>query len=365
MKLNYIEWYLVELRQCLTDEVRIEKQNSLMFETRNHLESLVEEFRKQGMDEKSSQLAAIERFGTPGCVAQNFVDGSRRVNNQKLSLLCGVLLTVFTIYFVVMAMMEPRMERFSGWYMPGLWGSILTRIGSPLILGYVGYTLILKRAPKALWYLLPVIVTLVIGPIFAYKWTFYAGLNAVPRPVNYAQMHFEHRILTAQNEKISKVEHQAVQLLRAELASTNLIDKLKEGATFSISEASYNKVGIGNEMSEDDQRFSQTVGQIYPMNRSASIAKITLKGPISGHKIRETILGKIASCQWQNRLRGKTIAEMAAGLNLPVKTRLELFIQPLIGSLLLFHIPACWLTCFIIAKLRSPRRNRFRRTELA
>ena len=337
MKLNYIEWYLVELRQCLTDEVTIEKQNSLMFETRNHLGSLVEELRGQGMDEKSSQLAAIERFGTPEYVAHNFLDASRRFNNQRTALICGVLLTGFTIYFVIMAMMESRMSRSAGWYMSSISSSLLMSTVTPLILGYAAYTFVLKRAPKALWYFLPVLVTLAIGPIVAYKNTFYAGFNEAPRAVSYAQMHFEHQILTAQNEKLKVVEHQAVQLLRTELVNAKLIDKLKEGDTFTVSEASYNE--IGNEMSDDDQRFSQTIGQLYPMNRSANIAKVTLNGPLAGHKIRETILGKIASSQWQSRLRGKTLAEMERGLNTPVMSRLELFVRPLVGPLLLFHIP--------------------------
>ena len=101
------------------------------------------------------------------------------------------------------------------------------------------------------------------------------------------------------------------------------------------------------------------------MNRSANIAKVTLNGPLAGHKIRETILGKIASSQWQSRLRGKTLAEMERGLNTPVMSRLELFVRPLVGPLLLFHIPACWLTCLVVAKLRNPRRNRIRRAGLA
>lgn len=365
MKLNYIDWYLVELRQCLTDEVKMERQNSLMFETRNHLESLVEEFREQGMDEKSSQLAAIERFGTPEHVAQKFLDRARRFNNQKATLVCGILLTAYTIYFVVMAMTELRMERFSGWFMPGIWGSLLTTISSPLILGYAAYTIILKRAPKSPWYFLPILATLVVGPMMAYRNTFYAGFNEELRPVNYSQLHFEHQYLTAQNEKISRVEHQVVQQLRSELVNAQMIDKLRDGAKFTILEPSYKTEIVGTEMSEDNQRFSNVIGQRYPISRTISIASITVEGPISGHKIRETILEKIASCQWQNRLRGTTLAAMSAGLNIPVKSRLERFVRPLIGSLLLFHIPACWLTCLVIAKLRSPRRNRIRRAGLA
>ena len=39
MKLNYIEWYLVELRRLIGDSVPLEKQNSLLHESKNHLKA--------------------------------------------------------------------------------------------------------------------------------------------------------------------------------------------------------------------------------------------------------------------------------------------------------------------------------------
>lgn len=74
MKLDYINWYLVELRRNLIGRVTSEQEFALASQTKSHLESLTEEYISQGMDPESAQRASVERFGTPTAIARSFVE---------------------------------------------------------------------------------------------------------------------------------------------------------------------------------------------------------------------------------------------------------------------------------------------------
>lgn len=74
MKLDYINWYLVELKRHLLGRVSSEQEFALCAQTKNHLESLAEEYEGQGMDADSAQHASVERFGKPETIARLYLE---------------------------------------------------------------------------------------------------------------------------------------------------------------------------------------------------------------------------------------------------------------------------------------------------
>lgn len=74
MKLDYINWYLVELKRHLLGRVSSEQEFALCAQTKNHLESLAEEYEGQGMDADSAQHASVERFGRPETIARLYLE---------------------------------------------------------------------------------------------------------------------------------------------------------------------------------------------------------------------------------------------------------------------------------------------------
>ncbi|MCX7801069.1 MAG: hypothetical protein N2109_12115 [Fimbriimonadales bacterium] len=75
---RYIEWYLAELERRLARRVTRERLHQLLAETETHLSERSEELRREGMEPRAAELAAIDAFGPPERLAALELGSQRR-----------------------------------------------------------------------------------------------------------------------------------------------------------------------------------------------------------------------------------------------------------------------------------------------
>ena len=203
MNLSYIDWYLVEIRRRLHGSLPLDQLNSFEFETRNHLECQTEEFVTQGMDQKSAQIAAIERFGTPEDVADRCLESAKKATNRLVAAIGGLAFILF-----VLVNQFTQMNSLHGYSNTFTYGSRMIW----LILGFGLFAIIIGRMPKFRWFLFPAFTILALGTITGYKSTFYVPMSSSSGPtINYAELHQRYSRLKSEHYQFETVEHQAAE----------------------------------------------------------------------------------------------------------------------------------------------------------
>lgn len=110
MNLNYLDWYLVELRQHLHGRVSAEQEESLLAQSRMHLEALTEELQAEGLSVEESGKEAALRFGRPEIIARDYMKAIVS-KPKRLSPIVNIFLALalsFILFFaMVMLPFEP------------------------------------------------------------------------------------------------------------------------------------------------------------------------------------------------------------------------------------------------------------------
>jgi hypothetical protein len=351
VKLNYIDWYLVELRRRLLDSMPLDQESSFILETKNHLESLTEEFVTNGMDPRAAEVAAIERFGTPDKIASDCILGIRRVRERRLIQFTTVMLGIF----------------FSN--MRGYpYASVFTYTLAPLIIVFGLYALVLGKLPARQWFVMPAVCIALMGIFTGFRSTYYDSPGTLSTVMNYRDLHDQYEQLRTQNLVAVKTEHDTADKWRALLATAK---DMKSGETVEIPRIIYEEHrnhslnNGGYEMSYEgsyspmvfDEVSNKTSFRFLPAEKT-----LQLKGPLTAHDVRSAILGRITEVQSKSQRRNGMLLAMQRGLNISVRSRIQTYVSGPLAIYMCFICPVALLVSFMMSKIRN--RIRFREKNL-
>ncbi len=352
MKLNYIDWYLVELRRRLIDSMPLDQESSFILETRNHLESLTEEFVTNGMDQRAAEVAAIERFGTPDKIASDCILGIRRKRERRLIQFAGIMLAIWTTDVVWDGVSNLRGYPFGYTYSLTL---------APLIILFGLYSLVLGKLPSRAWYALPATCIVAFGIYSGIRSTFYAPPNTFGAAENYRELHDHYGQLREQHLIASKMEHETAEAWRAMLPAAK---DMKSGQTLEIPRIVYQEsrhhvagYDFGQSPTIVDDETRKATFRYMPVEK-----KLELMGPLTAHDVRSTLLGRIREVQSRGNGREATLIPMQRGLNISVRNRIKTFVSGPLAIYMFIIGPLSLLASFLTSKVRN--RIRFREKNL-
>ncbi len=366
MNLNYIEWYVVELGKHLSSAVPLDKQNSLLHETKNHLSSLVEEFQSQGMDEKTSQLAAIDRFGAPEKIAAQFLESLNSRQGRAFVTLLNLALFIAICVIVTGLILSPN-ELIRG-------GPIMTIV--PIAMSYGLYTLLRGRRPTAKWLLLPTAMSVVIGLPSAYYLTaFTSNRGYLSHVMPYGALRKQVLGLRAEMQTQDKFLRPYMDSYRAALKDPKVKDGLKSGDKFSVpsyqhsnSKGVYVTIASAYKMKSlisQDSNLVQLQGSEFSVGTVKDRKPEVLTGPMTGHAFRQYFIEQLDSQRRSRIMDESALGQLEAGLNMSVFERAKLFAFWVATSTLLFGLPAAWIASWLAFLIRNSLRFRTRKIGLA
>ena len=369
MNLSYIDWYLVEIRRHLHGSLPLDRLNSFEFETRNHLESQTEDFVTQGMDQKSAQIAAIERFGTPGDIAEQcLIQGKRSISNTSRTVLgLGFVVFVFATLFNQLS------------YIHGFPNSYVTGSNSNwLIFGFAVFAFLVKRIPRVGWFLLPPVAIVGLGTACGYFSTFYAPMSNSPvPPMSYASLHHRYLVLRDEQSGFTKVEHEAAKYWREVMVKAKdlgpndtlliprIVYEMRRG------QAIYYPTFVGSDggsIATSGESTSATI--VSETNQFAfqymPVRKVlTLHGPLTSKEIRTVVSYRISEVEHRNKWRDTVLAGMQKSLNIPVTTRIWTVIGSQLTNYLFVVAPISFCVCFLATRIRGRVRVKTSKMKLA
>lgn len=366
MKLNYIEWYLVELRRRLLDSMPLDQESSFILETKYHLESLAEEFVTNGMDPRAAEIAAIERFGSPDKIASDCLISLRQIRERRLIQFASIAMAIVIILITLDGAMQGRGSRFSSYYLLSL---------SPLVITFGVFALIIGKLPSWKWFALPAICAALFGFVEGSRTTFYTlpGTFSVKKP--YAELHNQFGQLRTQHLVAAKAEHEAAESWRTLLASAK---DMKLGEVAKFPKLTYVVQNRGEpdytEQYYSSGIYSRSTGYSYSWTIYDSAHGHTsfrylpvetqddLKGPLTAHDVRLSLVRRITSAQANSHLREGILENMRLALNLSVKDRIQMAVSSRILGYLFAVGPLAFVVSFLTSKIR--RRVRFKANNL-
>jgi len=368
---------MVELRRHLNENVPLDKLNSLLFEAKNHLESLSEEFQSHGMDRRAAELASIDRFGAPNKVAGDFLLSLREVRERRLILVAAVATAFLIPYLVYRA------------YTGNSYFSISVATGENifLIAGALGlYALIRGKVPKFRWFAYPLALIVLLGSAFGFSNTFYRSPeNGLEYPTNYSSLHEQYLTLRSQHRDASALEHEAVADWQKAMASD---DGIAAGSKLSLPRITFEVKSYGQEASWPGSqvqpshvgnnpyvrywKFNTPVRTVMDpatsqkrFNMTPKLFRLEIAGPKSGKEVRSLLMGRVEEVRNVMEGRQRILGSMQNALNISVLERAKKMIGSFAPGYLFFAAPLAWLLSLILSKARNLFLFRSRRTRLA
>ena len=366
MKLSYIDWYLVEIERNLSDLVPLEKQNSLLNESNNHLSSLAEEFESQGMEEKASQLAAIDRFGTPEKIANQFIENFGNQKRRKPYTLLNILLFASICIVVFWLTVSPGDLIRNG----------IAMVVIPFAAIFGFYSVLHGKRASARWILLPTIMSLVIGIPAAFYFTVYnSGDSNNQHLVSYNSLRQQVLKLRSERQAINRFTEPYLKNYQALLNDPKYKDGLKRGETLSVpgyrssGSKGINIVFLPPQKStmyvaKDPNRVSLT-GSEFSFGTVKERKADILTGAMSGEEFRQTLLENLESAKRLDGWHESALGQLETGLNMPVLNRIKLLVFWVSLATLVLGVPASWISSWIGFAIRNWFRFRTRKTGLA
>ena len=367
MKLNYIEWYVVELGRNLSEKVPLEKRNSLLHESKNHLISLTEEFQAQGMDDKESQIAAIDRFGTPERITRQFLDNLNSKTGRAFVAILNIALFVATCAIVTYLVLSPNELVRNGVAITVL----------PIGATYGIYTLLRGRRPSTKWLLLPTTMSIVIGVPAAYFLTAYTNNGGfLSHVILYSTLREQTQGFRSEVQANEQFLKPYMDSYRVALGSPKYKDGLKAGETFSVSSYTCVRGSKGLYVIFDNPQkptmfVAKDPNKINLEGDDFSIGKFkagkpeVMAGPLSGTNFRSYFQERLDSKRRSQAMNESALNQLETALNMSLFERFKLFSFRVASATLLFGLPAAWIASWIAFAIRNLFRLPNRRFRLA
>lgn len=321
MRLDYKEWYLVELYGRLERNLGAHRTSMAISELREHLDETTEEFEKQGLDRSLATKSAVEALGTPLKVADAFVQGSSQHLNQLFSL--GLVILVF-LYSACFAGKNLALG-FSSYPLP------------TLLMLFLGTGLIVWKTKRglSLW-ILPASATLSAMGVAAGAY-FYVGYES-SRIMTRSTAQETLQYAKTQNQKSLQIEHEVFTEWKnsKDPKSVVTLPKLK----YTQEEYLTDKLG---------RRFvTQGHGTVvYEVFGTASKNGMEMVKP---EKYRERLGQLMVKIRSEQYARAKGISYLELSLNTPVKMRFAQRVQMVLTETIAFTAFLC-LMSGVIAKI--------------
>ena len=364
MNLSYVDWYLVELRRHVRESVRLEDETSLIAETKNHLESLVEELQSQGLDAEKAQLAAIERFGAPKEISRRFIEAAATKDGRKIGVGEVVVVALCLIAITFGMIMMPFDQGYG-----------VTAIACSLVVLLGIFTLFSGRMPNrrtiGIYAAFPIMIGVVSALFFSYHQTSPTGKPEVFLNQEVGQLVAK---LEAQNKDVTSAEDRMIARWKEIEKDPKLANGLSAGQTISIpgykhkggkgvyvmctpknGESTYvcngtEKISIGR----TDVDFGAIV------DRSPDV----FKGPLTASEFRHKMDDQINRAGWQRKYRSQAL-DILASTNGHYVEKFGFFAGYSTLAVWFVAIPSSLLFSLLMLKIHRLIRFRTRKMKLA
>jgi exonuclease VII small subunit len=364
MKLNYLDWYMVELRQNLHGRVSLEQEESLLSQSRMHLEALVEELESEGLSLEEAEKVAITRFGQPNAIARGYVEAVAPKRSGLSPFITGFLLVAISISVLIPMAMLPLDPKGVGVGFVAAFGFIFGLIG-----------LITKNVPSRMAFLTIAAIPLVCGLIAGTFLDFYQSegklATFLPR---HSLEEMRQRAVKTRSEKTA-FEDTMTKRWEQVLSDPKLVSGLKQGETYALPAfrvwgskgmfitASFRNGETKYLFTADDKVLLQ--GNDIDLGKFGERKPEMLAGPMTLAAIKTKINESLKSFERGRSWDQQTITQLTTAANQGIFEKLLYFAGPTELLLLCFAMPFGLLTSFLGSKFARHNWRRGRKLRLA
>ena len=367
MNLDYINWYLVELESKLSEAVPLEQQNSLLVETEIHLRSLSEDLQAQGMDLRSTQIAAIERFGTPDQIASRCLSNHSSPSSGRIHMFVKALLAIVSVSAVTYAVQSVN-------YVELIPYVSYTFAASVACFGLYGFAF--KRIPDYRWFMLPLATLFVFGAWIGSQKAFFSP-DSSPYPRLMPRQYIRDGYLAFKSEHlISRRNEQAAADKWRDILNKG--QGIPAGASLELPHltyrsmliwepkgSKYQKMTIVNPKPRKNQEFGYWNLYASQLAEFPTVSKLTLHGPLSFGIINAQLKEKLIAAHIAQSNRESILDRFRFSLNERIYERTSKIYSALLPTYLMLVFPASLLLSYLLAQLRKAIPTRYRNRRLA
>lgn len=352
MKLDYINWYLVELKRHLLGRVSSEQEFALCAQTKNHLESLAEEYEGQGMDIEAAQRASIERFGSPVAISRLYIDQILDPAKKVHWILVGLFWTLFV-----------------GIAFSGLLSGLL-RLGdyaAGQVAFLVGLTVLAalargKRLEGRFWAYssaIPVFLAVVIAPSIA---SIRNDRLQDAKIVSQSSLSETYLQAQRQNEVVTRFENGLMKQWEQILSNPSLRRGLVKGQSLQVPELRYSGskgIFITPNMKPGETYHKFTTSDLVSLSGTdIKIESVDFRkpevfvGPVAFEAIQNHIRENQDSVARARMWRQKVVGTLSRTANMHYAEKVAWMSIPTVVAILLIAWPTCWVVSTFALALR-------------
>lgn len=350
MNLSYLDWYLVELRQHLHGRVSAEQEESLLAQSRMHLEALTEELKGEGLSMEGAEKEAALRFGRPEIIAQTYVTAITS-KPKRLSSVVNIFLALALFFILVFSMFMLPFEPLK----IGV-GIVFAFAFSFFLIG-----LVTKRAFSRKTFLTVASLPILFGLAPAVFLDFYQSPGEMPTlstSTNLERM--RERAVKTRAQKTA-FEDSMKKRWEQVLNDPKLAMGLAKGETYAL--PAYQALGSRGVyisappvLTNENGHMFTAEDRVVLKGYNIDLGKLgerkpeTLTGPMTLGEIKSKIDGYLNSINNHRAWDNQAIAQLTTAANQGVVEKLIFFAGPTELLLVCFALPIGLLTSFLGAK---------------
>ncbi len=352
MKFDYINWYLVEMKRHLLGRVSSEQEFALCAQTKNHLESLTEEYESQGMDAEAAQRASIERFGSPASISRLYIDQILDPAKPVHWVFVGIFWILFSTITVVGLLC-------------GLLGS--TDYVAGLLACLVALTAFAaiargKRLESRFWTwsaAIPIAIAIFIAPAVG---SIRNDLSRDARIVNQSALSQTYQQAKRQNEVVTGFENKLMKQWDEILSNPSLQSGLVKGQSLEVPELRYSGskgIYVTANMREGETYHKFTKDDpVYLSGTDLKVESVDFRkpevfvGPIGFSTIQNHIRENQESVEKARMWRQRVVGILSRTADKPYAEKVAWMAIPTVVAILFIAWPTSWLVSALALALR-------------
>jgi hypothetical protein len=323
MRLDYKEWYLVELYNRLERILGAHRASLATNEIREHLEETTEDLVRQGHDQSLATKAAVDTLGSPQSIALSFLDQGQK----QLNLLLSSALVISFLFLSVAFKAFPFVENYAG----------LSYLQCFLVV-FAGLAITWKTKRGVSWWSIPLFLS---GAIL---------LTGIGSYLYIGSGRWENATISDTKERLAFLKENDLNNRKVEHEAYLKWVSLKDAP-----------VGSRGPVIAYVNQYKPIAGVDGGSNLEI-LSKAIDKGSreIKAGEFRKQFASFLGEIQYNQRSRSQAIERLNRYLNVPVKTRFASRIGTTLSATLWFGTLLCWFTN-LLAKIwrsyliRSPR----------
>ncbi|MEI7986657.1 MAG: permease prefix domain 1-containing protein [Armatimonadota bacterium] len=327
MKLSYIDWYLVELRRDIHGKIPIDRESSLIEETRTHLSSIVEDLMSDGISQETAEKVAIERFGDPSRIARHYLTMNQTATSKSQRIAEATIFALITlgIFLIMSDFSTIRADRLA------------YALGVPAVFFYC-FSRLTGRIPRAKLFLAPVICVSILALPAAGLISFYSASSGK------LSVHLQRDLNASLAEAIgrdteaTKIEDYFGSVWKQLLKDPKVANGISAGSMVDV--PGYRAMGttgvyIQMDMKNGEKtRYADGTEKVVLANSDVHLEVLrprspaTWRGPMTRAEFEKKLRREIATSAWQRKYRAQAVGILRGAVDRPYPERYCLFVVP-------------------------------------